>query len=103
MLKRRACRVKLVEDVAKLDDRAGTPLPVRIGIAMGLAVVPVASCAKPFAEYHRRSCRGRVELSSGNWRCQGNRDLLGPVYGWFTERFNAPVLQEAKALVDELT
>jgi predicted ATPase len=40
------------------------------------------------------------------WRDQGKRvearDLLAPVYGWFTEGFGTPVLQEAKALLDEL-
>ena len=30
------------------------------------------------------------------------RDLLAPVYGWFTEGFKTPDLQEAKALLDEL-
>jgi len=29
-------------------------------------------------------------------------DLLRPVYGWFTEGFDTPDLQEAKALLDEL-
>jgi predicted ATPase len=40
------------------------------------------------------------------WRDQGKRTaahaLLTPVYGWFTEGFDAPVLQDAKALLDEL-
>jgi predicted ATPase len=40
------------------------------------------------------------------WRDQGKRtearDALAPVYGWFTEGFDAPVLQEAKALLDTL-
>ncbi len=40
------------------------------------------------------------------WRDQGRRteayDLLVPIYGWFTEGFDAPVLKEAKALLDEL-
>ena len=40
------------------------------------------------------------------WRDQGRRDdardLLVPVYGWFTEGFDTPDLQEAKALLDEL-
>ena len=31
------------------------------------------------------------------------RDLLAPVYGWFTEGFDTPVLQDAKALLDQLT
>jgi predicted ATPase len=41
------------------------------------------------------------------WRDQGNvqqaRDLLDPVYGWFTEGFDTRDLKEAKAMVDELT
>jgi class 3 adenylate cyclase len=40
------------------------------------------------------------------WRDQGKRaeahDLLAPVYGWFTEGFDTPVLRNAKALLDEL-
>jgi len=30
-------------------------------------------------------------------------ELLAPVYGWFTEGFDALDLKEAKALLDELT
>jgi hypothetical protein len=30
------------------------------------------------------------------------RDLLAPVYGWFTEGFDTRALKEAKALLDEL-
>jgi predicted ATPase len=39
------------------------------------------------------------------WRTQGKnveaRDLLAPVYDWFTEGFDAPDLKEAKALLEE--
>ena len=31
------------------------------------------------------------------------RDLLAPVYRWFTEGFDTPDLKDAKALLDELT
>jgi predicted ATPase len=31
------------------------------------------------------------------------RDLLAPVYGWFTEGFDTADLKEAKALLDKLT
>jgi hypothetical protein len=31
------------------------------------------------------------------------RDLLAPVYGWFTEGFDNPVSRDAKALLEELT
>ena len=30
------------------------------------------------------------------------RDLLAPVYGWFTEGFDTPDLKEAKALLETL-
>ena len=30
------------------------------------------------------------------------RDLLAPIFGWFTEGFDIPDLKEAKALLDEL-
>jgi predicted ATPase len=30
------------------------------------------------------------------------RDLLTPIYGWFTEGVDTPVLQDAKALLDSL-
>jgi tetratricopeptide (TPR) repeat protein len=40
------------------------------------------------------------------WRDQGKREeareLLGPIYGWFTEGFDAPDLKDAKALWKEL-
>jgi predicted ATPase len=40
------------------------------------------------------------------WRDQDKRDaardLLAPVYGWFTEGFDTLDLKEAKALLDEL-
>jgi len=31
------------------------------------------------------------------------RDVLAPVYGWFTEGFDTADLKDAKALLDELT
>jgi tetratricopeptide (TPR) repeat protein len=41
------------------------------------------------------------------WRDQGKRseacDLLGPIYDWFSEGLGAPVLQEAKALLEGLS
>ena len=40
------------------------------------------------------------------WQEQGKRaaarELLAPIYGWFTEGFDTPDLQEAKALLDAL-
>jgi predicted ATPase len=40
------------------------------------------------------------------WQQQGQRaeayELLAPIYGWFTEGFDTPDLQEAKALLAAL-
>jgi predicted ATPase len=40
------------------------------------------------------------------WRDQGKtveaRELLAPVYGWFTEGFDTRDLKDAKALLEEL-
>jgi predicted ATPase len=40
------------------------------------------------------------------WAAQGRqgeaRELLAPLYGWFTEGFDTPDLKDAKALLDEL-
>jgi predicted ATPase len=40
------------------------------------------------------------------WRAQGKvqqaRELLAPVYEWFTEGFDTRDLKEAKALLDQL-
>ena len=41
------------------------------------------------------------------WRDQGKRkearELLAPVYGWFTEGFDTLDLKDARALLDELS
>jgi predicted ATPase len=54
-----------------------------------------------------KSLKLRAAMSlSRLWQQQGKRDeareLLAPIYSWFTEGFNTPDLQEAKALLDEL-
>ena len=46
------------------------------------------------------------EARAGIWRSQGKsqqaRELLAPVYEWFTEGFDTRDLKEAKALLEEL-
>jgi predicted ATPase len=43
---------------------------------------------------------------SGLWQHEGKRaearELLAPIYGWFTEGFETADLQEAKALLEDL-
>jgi predicted ATPase len=58
-------------------------------------------------QQNARSFELRAAVSMARlWRDQGKRDeareLLAPVYGWFTEGFDTMDLKEAKALLDEL-
>ena len=48
----------------------------------------------------RRNEHGAALARSG--KRDEARDLLAPVYGWFTEGFDTLDLKEAKALLDEL-
>jgi class 3 adenylate cyclase/predicted ATPase len=78
---------------------------------------PKADTAKAEAYFERalqvarqqqaKSWELRATMSMARiWRDQGKRDeareLLTPVYGWFTEGFDTRDLKEAKALLDEL-
>jgi predicted ATPase len=58
-------------------------------------------------EQQAKSWELRAAMSMARlWRDQGKRnearELLPPVYGWFTEGFDTLDLKEAKALLDEL-
>jgi predicted ATPase len=56
--------------------------------AMSLELRAVTSLARLWGEQDRRA---------------EARDLLAPVYGWFTEGFDTADLKEAKTLLEELT
>jgi predicted ATPase len=69
------------------------------------------NCFHRAMELARQQNAGSWELRAATslarlWRDQGKRaearDLLAPVYGWFTEGFDTPDLKEAKTLLDEL-
>ena len=51
-------------------------------------------------ELRARASLARLRRDQG--RDPEARDLLAPIYGWFTEGFDTPDLQDAKALHDEL-
>jgi predicted ATPase len=44
----------------------------------------------------------RTPLARDQGKVQQARELLAPVYGWFTEGFDTRDLKEAKTLLDEL-
>jgi class 3 adenylate cyclase/predicted ATPase len=49
-----------------------------------------------------RAAVNLARLRRDRGRRPEGRDLLAPVYGWFTEGFGTPDLKDAKALLDEL-
>jgi predicted ATPase len=74
-------------------------------------VSPVETCFQQALDLARhqqaKSWELRAAMSlSRLWQQHGKREeayeLLAPIYGWFTEGFDTPDLQEAKALLEEL-
>jgi predicted ATPase len=53
--------------------------------------------------YELRAATSLARLCGEQGRRAGARDLLAPVYGWFTEGFDTVDLKEARGLLDELT
>jgi len=49
-----------------------------------------------------RAAMSMARLRRDQGKREEARDLLAPVYGWFTEGFDTLDLKEAKALLDEL-
>ena len=79
----------------------------------GTHAVPEAEeCVRLALTVARRQQAKSLELRAAMslarlWQQQGQRtaayELLAPIYGWFTEGFDTADLQEAKALLEELT
>jgi predicted ATPase len=65
--------------------------------ALGIAVEQEAKL------WELRAVASLARLRRDQGRPAEARDLLGPVYGWFSEGFDTADLKEAKALLDELT
>jgi predicted ATPase len=77
----------------------------------GAPAPDVEACLRKAIAVSRHQGAKSIELRSATslarlWRNQSKStqalDLLAPVYGWFTEGFDTPDLQEAKALLDNL-
>jgi predicted ATPase len=76
------------------------------------AAEEAASCFRQAIDAARGQQSKPLELRAATslarlWRDQGKiaeaRDLLAPVYGWFTEGFETSDLKGAEALLDELS
>jgi len=49
-----------------------------------------------------RAAASLARLRRDQGRCAEARDLLAPVYDWFTEGFDTPDLRDARAVLDAL-
>ena len=81
------------------------------GRVQGISAVDIETCFEQALEVARCQSAKSFELRAAMslarlWRDQGKvqqaRELLAPVYGWFTEGFDTRDLKEAKALLEEL-
>jgi predicted ATPase len=82
-----------------------------LGLLFGASTKESEGCFIQALEVPRKQQAKSFELRAATslarlWRDQGKRqqarDLLAPVYGWFTEGFDTLDLKEAKALLDDL-
>jgi len=79
-------------------------------IAVGDAVVAEKSLYQAIGVARLQSAKLFELRAAGSlarlWRDQDKRtearDLLAPIYNWFTEGLDTPVLKDTKALLDEL-
>jgi predicted ATPase len=88
-----ACRRNRTQVAAAGCRESGSLLPACLAVARA---------------QHAKSWELRAATSMARlWRDQGKRDeareLLAPVYGWFTEGFDTLDLKEAKSLLDEVS
>ena len=86
--------------------RLGASCPAAGDAAGGGGNLAAAALAARRQEAKSLELRAAMSLSR-LWQQQGKqveaRELLAPVYGWFTEGFDTADLQEAKALLEGLT
>jgi class 3 adenylate cyclase/predicted ATPase len=101
--------------IAATEERFGEARAQRVRGELLLAVGEPVAAEQSFCQaimVANRQCAKMFELPAAVnlarlWRDRGKRtearDLLAPIYHWFTEGFDTPVLKEAKALLDELS
>src|SRR4029450_8712840 len=84
---------------------------IRLAEGRAGAVSDAEACFERSLDIARRQSARSWELRTVTslaplWRDQGEsqkaRDLLAPLYGWFTEGFETQDLRDARALLDEL-
>jgi predicted ATPase len=98
--KDRCCEAEVYRTAGKisLESREPDAAKAQIYFERALAVA---------RQQEAKSWELRAAMSMARlWRDQGRQDeareLLAPIYGWFTEGFDTLDLKEAKALLDDL-
>jgi hypothetical protein len=66
-----------------------------------LEALEVARCQQA-RSYELRAAMSLSHLWQRQGRCVEARELLAPIYGWFTEGFDTADLCDARALLEEL-
>jgi predicted ATPase len=97
--KEKWCEAEVHRAAGEIALKSSTPTKAESYFERALAVA---------RQQQTKSWELRAAMSMARlWRDQGKRDeardLLAPVYGWFTEGFDTRDLKEAKALLEELT
>jgi predicted ATPase len=109
----------LTEALAVVDTTGGRFYEAELhrlhGVLLLRQTVPEAQAAEACFQQALAVARRQQAMSwelrtamslAGLWQEQGKhdqaRELLTPIYGWFTEGFDTADLQEARALLDEL-
>jgi predicted ATPase len=93
------------------DDAGITPAEAPAAPQAGQPAAEAEVCFRHALRVARGQQARSLELRAGTslarlWASQGKRaearDLLAPIYGWFTEGFDTPDLREARGLLDAL-
>jgi predicted ATPase len=93
------------------DDAGTTPAEAPAAPQAGQPAAEAEVCFRHALGVARGQQARSLELRAGRslarlWAGQGKRaearDLLAPIYGWFTEGFDTPDLRKARGLLDEL-
>ena len=79
-----------------------TPNDVTAAEAAFMRAIEVAR-SQQTRTFELRAAMGMARLWRDQGKAQQARELLAPVYGWFTEGFDTRDLKDAKALLEELT
>jgi predicted ATPase len=83
-------------ELMRVQGRSATEIEVCLGRAMAI------TRAQGAKSLELRAARSLARLWCDRGKPKQARELLAPVYGWFTEGFDTLDLKEAKALLDEL-